>query len=364
MNIRKVCIYMKTKKVSLKINDIRPGMRLAEEIRYNNLLILPSGSLITQILLDRLRDRYFQQVITVYCDEDVTKKDSNEINEEKTIEKIRKNFNKISQDIEHAFNNINSATMIDIKEVRNFASKIQDYLYSPSNVVKNIVLHGSGDDAIYKHSANVAALSSLLGKWIGLDEKEINLLTYAAILHDLGKTKIDKNILNKVEALTNKEISKLKSHPTIGYDFVKNVPYLHSSVSFGILMHHERMDGSGYPMGLKGPRIHQFGKIIAIADVFDAVNSNRVYKKRKDPFKALDTIQKESLLKLDYEYSKIFIEHIMTYYIGEKVLLSDGRIGQILQININNLSSPLIVCNNDFIDLNLEKKLRIENLVE
>jgi len=251
----------------------------------------------------------------------------------------------------------------DIEGIRSFSKQIQGELKSTSAVIKNIVLYGSGNDVIYRHSVNVAALSSILGRWIGLDENTINLLTYSAILHDYGKTKVDKDILNKVNPLTKNEIKEIKGHPVIGYNEIKKVQFLDNSVGYGVLMHHERLDGSGYPLGIKEDKIHPFAKIIAIADVFDAVNSNRVHKKSRGPFEALEIIQKESLGKLDYKYCKIFLEHIVNYYMGESVLLNTNKVCKIVQININDISRPLLFDGSVFIDLKQEKELYVEELV-
>src|SRR5471030_418447 len=124
-------------------------------------------------------------------------------------------------------------------------------------------------------------------------------------------------------------------------------------------MHHERLDGSGYPLGLKGNEIHDFAKIIAIADVFDAINSNRGYKRKKLPFEALQIVKTESLGKLDYEYVKVFLEHIVNYYTGEEVLLNTNEKCKIIQMNINNLERPLILKDENFMDLEKEKDLYI-----
>ena len=229
-----------------------------------------------------------------------------------------------------------------------------------SLIIKNIILHGSGKDSIYRHGVNVAALSALIGKWIGYDEKRLNLLVYSAMLHDFGKTKISRKILEKKEPLTKAESDLIKTHPTEGYKIIKEIPFLDKSVSYGVLMHHEREDGSGYPLGLKGEAIHEFGKIIAIADVFDAINSNRGYKNKKAPFEALQIVKNESLGKLDYKYVKVFLEHIVNYYLGEEVILNTGEKCKILQMNINDLENPLVFKDGEFIDLDKHKDLYIK----
>ena len=304
----------------LIVNDLKVGMICAKEIMSEGRVLIGKDVPITEWAINKLKDTYFCNKIEVYCDDD-NGIYNNYDKRTKTIEQVGKDFNELSGNVQQIFENIEHLQSSSMKEVRKFAVRIQQELKYTSLIIKNIVLYGSGSDTIYKHSVNVAALSSVLGKWIGLSKKDLTLLTYSAILHDFGKTKIDKNILDKPGHLTLKEFNVIKQHPIIGYNYVKQIKFLDKSVSFGVLMHHERCDGSGYPLGLKVDKIHQFAKIIAIADVFDAINSNRIYKESKKPFEALELIQKESLVKLDYEYCNVFLNHVINYYIGENVLL-------------------------------------------
>ena len=199
--------------------------------------------------------------------------------------------------------------------------------------------------------------------WLGMNETQLNLLVYSAILHDCGKVKLSSDLLYKPGKLTTNEYNEVKRHSQLGYDMVKKIQYLDKSVSYGVLMHHERMDGSGYPLGIKGDKIHPFGKIIAIADVFDAINSNRGYERKKAPFEALRIVQEEGLGKLDYEYVKVFLEHIVNYYLGEEVLLNNGDRCKILQMNTNEIQRPLVLKDGDFIDLSKQKELYIEEML-
>ena len=357
-------------KTKIRLGELRPGMILAEGIRDQNKILVAAGVIVTDSIIKKLKEKVLIGEIVIYTieDEDInkTKEDkkfhNNEGIRKKTVEDINKDFIEFTFNAECIFDNMYVSTR-GLEEVRNFAQKIQNELEAASAVVKNIVLYGSGTDSIYRHSVNVAALSSLLAGWLGLSERDIKLLTYSAILHDIGKLKINPDVLNKPRSLTRDEFKKVKKHPITGYNIVKEIAYLGKSVSYGILMHHERMDGSGYPLGIKGEKIHEFAKIIAIADVFDAINSNRAYKKKKSPFEALELIQKESLGKLDYEFSKIFLEHIVNYYMGEEVILNTDKVCKIIQININDLSRPLLFDGSGFIDLNHEKDLFVESLV-
>jgi len=350
-------------KVLLTVNELKPGMIIAEDFRDESTILVNAGVELTEAIINKLRNKYFFNKIAVFKEEEIIIKDK-EVKKEKTVEEVDESFNEFTFDVGAIFQGMYNDGICDIEEISNFSKKIEGELNSPSAVIKNIVLNGSGKDAIYRHCVNVAALSSILGKWIGLSDEEVTLLTYSAILHDFGKTKIDKDLLYKIDALSLQELSDIKNHAVVSYNEIKKIKDLNSGVSYGVLMHHERLDGSGYPLGIKEDKIHPFAKIIAIADVFDAVNSDRIHKKKKGPFEALEIIQKESLGKLDYKYCKVFLEHIVNYYMGESVLLNTNKICKIVQININDLTRPLLFDGSEFIDLKQEKDLYVVALVE
>lgn len=349
---------MEKHKKNLSINDLKVGMVITKDIVSENRLLLGKGMPITESILIKLKNTYFCNKIEVYLGDD-----EYEDKRVRDMKQVEKNFIELSLDVQNIFNNMESLQSSNIEEIRAFSMRIQEELSSTSLIVKNIVLYGSGFDSIYRHCVNVASLSAILGKWIGLDKKELNLLTYSAILHDFGKIKINKDILDKPNSLTKKEFNIIKQHPVIGYNYLKQVKFIDKSVGLGILMHHEKIDGSGYPLGLKGDKIHKFAKIIAISDVFDAVNSDRIYKKSKKPFEALALIQEESLSKLDYEYCNIFLNHIVNYYMGENVLLNNGHLCKILQIDVNNIERPLLLDGDVFVDLKKEKNLYIDKFI-
>lgn len=363
-------VAMVKQKKLLTVNELQVGMISSKEIKSEGRVLLAKGIPITEQVITKLRDSYFYTKIEVYYEEDDNLNnnldhnyDNNYDKKIKTIEEVEKSLVNLSFDVQNIFENMECLQSSSIEEVRKFAARIQEELESTSSIIKNIVLYGSGSDTIYRHGVNVAALSTILGRWIGLNEQELNLLTYSAILHDFGKIKISKDILDKPGILTSKEFDVIKHHPVIGYNYIKQIKFLDKSVSFGVLMHHEKSDGSGYPLGLKGDKIHKFAKIIAISDVFDAVNSDRIYKKSKKPFEALQLIQRESLGKLDYEYCNIFLNHVINYYMGENALLSNRRLCKIIQIDIKDIEKPLLLDDTAFVDLKTQKDLYIEKLV-
>lgn len=354
----------------VNINNLEKGMVIAKNVEENGQLLLKRDSIVTELIIEKLKTVIFIGNIEIYDleeeNEKLEEKKENSVLQNKKQEeynKVDEEFKLISSKLHATFSQIANQDSVCMDEVRVFSKKIQNEL-NPSNIViKNIVLHGSGTDPIYRHAVNVAALSALLGKWLGFENAQLNLLVYSAILHDFGKTKINDEIIGKNDCLNLREFNIVKTHAQIGYNIAKEIPFLDKSVSYGVLMHHEREDGSGYPLGLKGDSIHKFAKIIAIADVFDAINSNRGYKDKKPPFEALQIVKSEGLGKLNYEYVKVFLEHVSNYYMGEEVLLNTGEKCRIIQMNLNNIDKPLLLKGDNFIDLEKEKHLHIKEML-
>lgn len=178
------------------------------------------------------------------------------------------------------------------------------------------------DDSTYAHCINVAIISRILGGWLEFPEEDLGLLTLAGLLHDIGKCKIDPQILTKPGPLTPEEYKQIKKHPTLGAKILADYP-LDERVRSAVLMHHERCDGSGYPSGLRKEAISEFAKIVAIADVYDAMTSNRCYRKGICPFEVIATFERKGFERYDSKYLLPFLTHIIDTYIGNTVLLND-----------------------------------------
>lgn len=352
-------------KKKLPINELKPGMISSVDVYFEKKILLAKNSVITEAIINTLKNNYIVNELEVYTDDNYNK---NLINKKKTIKEIENTFNEFSFNLENIFSNISMLKVPQLDEIRDFSQKIQKELNLTGIVLKNIVFYGSKDDPIYRHSVNVAAISYILGKWLGLDNNDLNLLSYAAILHDFGKTKINHDIINNMKSgdklgLSSEEYEIYKTHPILGYKSISEIPYLSSSISSAVLFHHERIDGSGYPLNLKDEKIHKFARIIAIADVFDAASSNRYYREVKGPLDVLKVIQEESFTKLDYKYCNMLLNHTVNFYIGENVILNDERSCKIIKIEMDDLTRPLLLYNSDFLDLKKEKDLYIKELV-
>lgn len=197
------------------------------------------------------------------------------------------------------------------------------------------------NDSTYAHSLNVAIISRIIGKWLHFSNEELDTLTLAGLLHDIGKTKIPDEVLNKDGKLTDEEFQMIRNHPKYGYDILKSQP-LNSHIKKAALMHHERCDGSGYPMGLTMEEIDDYALIIAIADVYDAMTAAHSYRAPLCPFEVIAEFEKDGLQKYKPKYILTFLENIANAYQNNRVMLSDGTSARIVLLNHRRLSKPLV----------------------
>lgn len=220
-----------------------------------------------------------------------------------------------------------------------------------------------GEDYLYNNSIYVSLSSYLLAKWHGLSEKDLLPAALAGLLHDIGNTKIDSSILEKKVPLSPLEREEIRRHPTYGYILLKNVPAINEGVKLAALQHHEREDGSGYPMRVKSDKIHPYAKIVAITDVFHAMTSNRSYKRADSPYLVLEELHQESFGKLDPALVRTFIERMTQFSNGTLVKISDGRIGEIIFTDRANPTRPMVKVGDLIVNLAQERHYYIREVV-
>lgn len=215
------------------------------------------------------------------------------------------------------------------------------------------------DDLTYAHSMNVALICNVFSQWLSLTPEEAKLATACGMFHDIGKLKIDDAIIKKPGKLTNDEYKIIKSHPIEGYKILQH-QQINEHIKNAALMHHEKCDGSGYPLGLSAEKIDPYARMVAIADVYDAMTSARVYRGALCPFTVIELFEQEGLNKYDILYIMTFLENVINTYIDNRVQLSDGRIATIKWIDKNNLSKPMVMLEDQsFLELSKFHDLKI-----
>ena len=219
------------------------------------------------------------------------------------------------------------------------------------------------DDLTYAHSMNVAMICNVFARWLGFDEENVKLATACGMMHDIGKLKIPDSIIKKPGKLTDEEYAAIKSHPIEGYNILKS-QNISDHIKLSALEHHEKCDGSGYPMRLTRDKIDGFAKIVAIADVYDAMTANRVYREGMCPFKVIEIFEEEGLQKYEIPYIMKFLENVVNTYIDNRVLLSDGRTGTVRWINKQRLSKPMLeMSDGSFLELDKTPGLSIKKIL-
>ena len=220
------------------------------------------------------------------------------------------------------------------------------------------------DDSVYAHSINVALVCRAIGKWLKLTRDDLDDLTLAGLLHDIGKLNIPPEVLNKTGKLTDEEFELVKKHPLDGRKMLKQVPNMDSRFLNAALQHHERSDGSGYPRGLDDDEIDDFAAIVAIADVYDAMTATRSYRNALSPFEVIAAFEKDGLSKYRTKYILTFLERMANAYQNSLVMLSDGRRGRVVYLHRNKLSRPIVeLADKTMLDLSRESGINIISIL-
>lgn len=260
-------------------------------------------------------------------------------------------------------NYVNNGTPFDTALL---ASKVQELFDSCKTSLELFnMLHNmhSSDDSIYAHSLNVSLICRQIGKWLKVDEVTLGTLTLCGLLHDIGKLKVPDEILNKPGKYSTEEFAQVKMHTQYGYDLLKPLA-INSHIKMAALSHHERCDGTGYPMGLSQIDLDEFAMIVAIADVYDAMTTARSYRAPLCPFQVIANFEDEGLQKYKPKYILTFLGRIAATYQNHRVLLSDGRSATIVMLNKQHLSKPIVQLNDgSCIDLSTEHNLLIQSVL-
>lgn len=272
------------------------------------------------------------------------------------IIQLKEKYNDQVNVVKDVVKDINSGKALEVEKIDNVVGSLTETFKKDEDVINCFRIVKDVDEYLYNHSINVSLLSALIGKWIGLEEKKVNDLAYAGLLHDIGKAKVSFRIINKKEELTKEEEEQLKQHVTYGYKMLESIPNISKDIALGVLMHHERIDGKGYMLGATGDQIHIYGRIIAIANKYDYYIS----KLRKNPFKVFENIRKHTFSELDPKITLTFLGKVSEYYIGDIFRLNTGEYGEVIAINNNDISRPLIRIDNAFVNLVDERGIEFD----
>lgn len=352
---------MKDNKMFLSVDSLKPGMVTAEVIfnKYGNVLLWDNTEL-NNSMIQHLKN---MGVYTVAVYEKLAQNYKTYTNVPKTMSEL--NFKiEYQQNVEKTkdiFQKISAGNKVEMDEI---CPIIQSSIYKTKSnrlVIDAVMQVRKTDEYTYYHSINVSLLAMVLGKWLKLSKDDIHCLTVAGVLHDIGKTKISDEILNKPGKLTDEEFEEMKRHSEYGYNIAVGMKGINKKILTAILTHHEKEDGSGYPLGLTGDKISLLSKILTVADIFDAMTAKRPYRGKDTPFRVFELMQHGSFGILDPTVLKTFLENITSYYIGARVRLNTGEVGEVVFMNKRDFSRPVVMVDDRYIDTMISKT---EEIVE
>lgn len=356
---------------TLFTSELKEGMiTTVDTFSTDGQLVLSKDTVITKSIITKLvnNDVLFVEVAdeTVSEAENVSK-DIEEIDDAQLdtpqFRKFKRRYENNLQDFTENLNDIvHKNAKVNVDEMLKGPTNILKASDSPLGVFTMMASMKNYDDSTFNHSLNVALICNILATWLDLPNDQIELITACGLLHDIGKLLIPDKIIKKPDKLTDQEYAIVKTHSKKGYELLKQKK-VDIHIQYSALMHHEKCDGSGYPLGLKGDQIDWCAQIVTIADIYDAMTSKRVYRGALNPFKVINIFEEDGLSKYNPHYLMTFFEHVVNSYLNCKVMLSNGVQGDIVYINKVNLSKPMIKTENEFIDLSKTTNLTIDKLL-
>ena len=356
----------------LSLNQLAPGMIISEDIVSNDSkIIVPAGVVVTDNIISRL-EAYSVFDITVQEEQTDTQPllstdllaKSNYLPTQNQIQEFMSKLTSfLSVFHEAVTRTCQAGILLDVDHLsEEFTSILKMEELSANHLFGMLLEMHQLDESIFSHSMNVALIANCLARWLHFPDTTIQTITACGLFHDIGKLYIPTGIINKPDKLTKEEFEIMKTHTTEGYHLLNQFP-MDQHIKDAALMHHEKCDGSGYPYGLTQDAIGSFTKIITIADIFDAMTSERIYRSSLCPFDVIRYFEDDGLQKYEPEYIMTFLENVTNSYLNHKVTLSNGMDGTVVFVNKENYAQPTIKCNNEFWDLSKKKNIHIEAIL-
>lgn len=356
----------------LTTQQLVPGMIVADDvITSKHQLILPKDTVLTDSQIMKL-DLY--GILTLHVKDEVMADPRplpapegqsyfTRIKESPEFKAFKKVYEAEVDSFKNMINQVvEKNTQLDVKELLNrFLEMVMDTA-GHASILDMLHNMREYDDSTFAHCLNVGLICNVFAHWLQLSDAEVEMATTCGLLHDVGKLLVPHEIITKPGKLTDLEYYQVKKHSFEGYQLLMK-QNIHEHICNAALMHHERSDGSGYPLGLKDAEIDTYAKMVSIADVYDAMTSARVYRAPICPFKVIEIFELEGLQRYDVGFVLCFLENIVNTYIQNRCRLSDGREGTIIFINKPKLSRPMVQCGDQYVNLAETPDLCIEALL-
>lgn len=332
--------------IIVNVDKLRDGMQLADNVCTTTAkeykILFKRGIFLSSRMIDILKEKGIKSVKIVSSGiDDITSYEENNKPEDTQEKRLNAQITRALTDLDEIFDcseEIKELSQTAVQKVDNIANDIINDIASDTSFLGNqMIALQNYDDYTFKHCLRVSMLAASVSTEMNLSDNSTKEVVIAGLLHDIGKSNIDHDIIIKPGKLTDEEFAEIKRHPIIGYNILKNSGKYNSNVISGVLFHQEKFDGSGYPTGLAGEKIPLIARILTVCDVFDALTSNRPYRNPWSVAETEEYILGGSGQHFDYEVTKAFLRAFNPYPVGSMVQLSDKRHGVVIKHNENVL---------------------------
>lgn len=312
--------------------ELKAGMKLKQPIYYGNFILIDKENLLTDQIIEKVLG-YGINYVDIYEDAAKKEEELKQVLEHEGMLKdaFKSNYDFAVENTKIIIENIKNGK-IDKQKIEEVVDETIGNLEIDKSILMGLLESKLEGDYLFIHTINTLTFSLTIGMALGYDQRKLKLLGKAALLHDVGMSKIPKGILTKEDKLSDEEIGVIKKHSVIGAELAGSIE---KEVIEAIKYHHERNDGSGYPEGLSGDKIPEMARIIAIADVYSALTEDRVYRSKYSYYDAMKIMMQASINALDSKILKRFLNYMPIYPINSLVYLNDGRLGKVVKSNQN-----------------------------
>lgn len=344
------------------IEDIIDGMILEKDvINDGGIIFLSKGTVLNETHVDGLGKLGFDFVYVSHEEIGLNKTTDKKLI---FIENLNKEFENTIKVYKSLYMSARLDKKLNVDEAKKTINGILKAVASTNDVMNTMRKVSVDDIYTYRHSINVCVYSAMIAKWLKLTDSQMKEVALAGLLHDIGKSKISIKIINKADSLSADEYNEIKLHTEFGRDILKNDSNVPKSIVDAVHHHHESIKGGGYPADISGDKIGLYARIVAVADTYDALLSDRVYRKKVSPYKALDVLKDESFSRLDPQICTVFIKNISDFYVGNVVKLSNGKLGEVILLNKHSINRPFIKTTDTYIDLSTDYSIDIVDVLE
>lgn len=346
-----------------RIQDVKPGMLLGRTIFLENgTVVLEEGITLTTNMIERLKN---WDIFVIDIAENIPALTTPL---KKSPSEAYLNFVASYQDtldtISFAFEDIRYFRKVPLAKLRELTHSTVTGLVAAPGALNFVHTLYRNQIYTFQHSLDVAVISGILGRLMGYTDQALQDIMLTGLLHDIGKMQLPREILDKEGPLSAEEMSIMRTHPTLGYKMLSQLSTLPLTVLSGVLQHHERLDGSGYPLKLADQKIHPYAQIVAVADMYDAMTANKPYRARMTPFEAVQVLVNDMFSQLNPTICSTFLHNLQAYLVGQIVRLSDGRDAEVVFFGGYMSNRPIVrTKDGEFIDLEEIKHLTIVDML-